>query len=462
MIIEFAPNQKVDILKEYVAGGPNVSVWQNLRKSLPKYVDDITQDFGTEVYQKMLRDPVINACIDSIKLQVLSNQIRFEPNAAAPGRGEDPSPEFVKASQIADFVASNIDQLEDSIYLVLEEMLDSIAQGNSVAEQNYELKDGSILLGSLRVKDRSNYAFVVDEFNRHIGFLYREPGSANQIHSRQLSSDEALKILPREKFFALSYSRRGGDPRGTSILRPAYNAWYLKQAIWPEYLKYISQFANPSLIGKVAENAKAEKNDAGEMLPATEALVSALENLFQGGTVVGLPHGTEVDPIEVQGDGEAFVTGIDMLNREMVLAILGNVRATLESKHGSRADSETAKDILDNSVLAIVRWLELEIRSQIVRPLVVYNFGQLEADQFCPIVNIASTPNEDLPKVWDSLSRLFASGYIHSSQLPELDSKYGLPERDLEAIQAEELARRDLQRMEGLERLRLRNPEDEG
>jgi hypothetical protein len=55
------PTQKADPLKEYVAGGP-LSYLQDYYRALPQYIDDITSDFGPDIY---------DACSRTARLRVL-------------------------------------------------------------------------------------------------------------------------------------------------------------------------------------------------------------------------------------------------------------------------------------------------------------------------------------------------------------------------------------------------------
>jgi hypothetical protein len=98
-------------------------------------------------------------------------------------------------------------------------------------------------LRALKVKPIRSVAFVTDAYLNVLGLVGAKPGQTVPA----VSDLAPAEIIPREKFCILSWRPKDGDPRGTSVLRPAYDPWWRKRQTIPEYLKYLAQFAGPSL-----------------------------------------------------------------------------------------------------------------------------------------------------------------------------------------------------------------------
>src|SRR5438270_770319 len=62
--------------QEYVAAG-DYGFYQNLTRSLPWAIDDISTDFGDDVYDRMLHDPQILSCLNVLKAGILEDGINL-------------------------------------------------------------------------------------------------------------------------------------------------------------------------------------------------------------------------------------------------------------------------------------------------------------------------------------------------------------------------------------------------
>src|SRR5262249_7983539 len=154
----------------------------------------------------------------------------------------------------------------------------------------------------------------------------------------------------------LAINPRNSDPRGTSLLRSAYKPWWQKQQLWPEYLKYLTQFASPIVVGiasPLAGNIPAGPNGppppplpppvgrsaalaTAAQTDAVAKLLAALQGIRNGG-VIALPTGSSVSVDRAAGNGEAFLKGFDLLDRQITTAILNQTLATMEGEHMARA-----------------------------------------------------------------------------------------------------------------------------
>lgn len=439
---------RADPRREYVAGGVGgSSAWyQNIARALPWAIDDITSDFGDDLYERMLLDPQVSSAVTILKASVIEDGV-----ALAPAVEDEDDPGYALAATIADAAERMFADLQTPLDDVLWNLLDAVALGNRVAEEVYDYvtgPDGATRLDlvALRVKPRQAVAFLVDAYNRVLGLLARIPGQGSPLMQGYVD-DPALvpNLLPREKFTLLAWRPRDGDPRGTSVLRAAYTPWNLKRQAWQEHLRYLAQFAAPSLIGYTAPDATAlPPTDAlgnptgGPLVTPEQALLDALTT-FKNGSALALPSGSKVDALHVPGDGAAFMRAFEMYDRQITKAILGQTLASEEGRHQARAAALVHQDILDTLVRQAKLSVARMIRRDLLAPWIRYNWGAA-ATVYAPKVTLGVVEAADMPNLMRSVAQLQASGYLAPSQRPSIDLLLNLPQRTADEV-AQESAR---------------------
>lgn len=236
------------------------------------------------------------------------------------------------------------------------------------------------------------------------------------------------------------------------MLRPAYEPWWRKRQLSPEYLKYLSQFAAPSVwatppedeqsaittdaLGNLTDSSGVATDDPDEvdeddlpLSPADELL--ALLLAWRNGTALVVSPGTEIHTVEMQGDGQPFLLATEQCDAQITKAILTQSLATEEGKHQARAAAETHQDVLDTIVRQGKRAVERMVSEDVIRPWVERNYGQKAADALCPVLTLGTTERQDLPQLMTAVAALMRANYFHPSQLPHVDELLSLPVRDL-------------------------------
>jgi len=434
-----------DPRRGYVAGG-YYSWTQLYLRALPFYVDDLTRDFGDDLYDRMLHDACVWGCVDDLKLQVISDGLHIMP---ARKEGEDG---YDLALEIADFCGQVLDALPvPFLQVTLYELLDALAYGHKIAEQVYHVPDGGPLAGKLvlqrlKVKPRRSYAFVVDSWTNTLGILALIPGVAFPVLVNSIVADpgQIPNLLPRSKFAVLVNRPKDDDPRGTSILRAAYDPWWLKCQTKGEAAAYTAQFGRPGITGETAEGAIDYQQTGADgeplfnadgtpkLITPEDAMRAALEGYRSGGVVV-TPFGSKVNVIQPQGEGAFVRAMLDWYDAQITYAIAHQKLATQDAKHGSRAQAEVHQDTKDEVIAHARLQAAGMIRGDILRPLVLYNYGP-EALALVPGVSLTEVEGHDFAKVSGAIAGLETSGYLHPSQYPETDAMLGLPKRSPEAI----------------------------
>lgn len=434
---------------------------------LPTF-DDITDEFGDDVYQRMLGDDQVSACMTIYKAAILE-----EGFGLLPGVDEKDS-NYAKSVEIRDACVRMLENLDPDLESVLWDMLDAAAFGSRVAEQVYAYQDVDgetrLQLTKLKPKPRDAVAFAVDKYMNVVGLLVDKDGTG--LKWSGLQTVNADDVLPPYKFLIVSHRPRNADPRGTSILRPAYKPWWKKQQLDPEHLRFMSIFAMPILIGKTAENATDQANvdaygnvidgtadnlpqmildvvqaadpddrdaealdtnvDGRTGKPTPEEMLRAVLEAIRNGAVVAVPHGTEIEPIEAKGDGHIWLDQDDHLNARITIAILNQQLATGTGPSQGRAASRVHQDAFDTLIRHGKQMLVRTLRMQVLKPWVTYNWGSESAD-LAPLPNLGQTERRDLATMITAYAAAKRAGLIHVSQLPAIDRDLGWPAREQKA-----------------------------
>jgi Protein of unknown function (DUF935) len=283
---------------------------------------------------------------------------------------------------------------------------------------------------------------VVDAYMNILGLLALVPGQAagtSVVTQIVVEPKEQANMLPRDKFAIFSNWPHDSDPRGTSLLRPAYRPWWDKQQMVPEYLRYLTQFASASIIATAPEGAQTPA-----ALPATpddmplsvaQQIAKALSD-FRNGTFVVLPYGSTAKPIEVSGEGVPFIHAFDRFDNQISTAILHQTLATQEAKHDTRAAAQVHQDILALLVRMTKRAVARMLKQDVFYPLVKYNFGEAAAEQLTPNTNLSEVEAEDVSPRMTAVANLVNAGIIMPSQLPDIYADLSLPPASPEDLKA--------------------------
>jgi phage gp29-like protein len=425
--------QPVDPKREYAAGGRQT--WADYyARSLPQYVDDVAGALGADIYDRMQRDPQVAACLRTIKVSILAHGWQL-PAAMLPEDATDA--DRVLAAEVAAFCQHVLHNLDIPFADVLGNLLDALAEGNKVAEKVWQNErwEGTARLGlrAVKVKPRQSVAFAVDPYMNLIGILARIPGQPFPVRSGEMigldPANPPANLLPRDKFVVFSHEPRDADPRGTSLLRPAYDWWWTKVQAVPEFMKYLSQFATPSLVGYTPELPAGTSYVPVATSDSTpeEALLTMLLD-FQNGSALSLPGGSKVDPIWTQGGEEAFKTIFALCDAQITIAILLQLLATGTAAHQTNASTAEHGNILDDVISRVKGSLEAVVIRDIIRPLVALNWGD-QAMHCCPGFSLGAVEQQDLTPLMTAISNLKRSGYLSDDQLVACDVLLGLPVR---------------------------------
>ncbi len=470
-IVEFGPGwgnpaigfpvTNPDPTRDYIYTGPG-RLTPSIPQLLPQQIDDVTQNFGFKVYEAMLTDPTVYSQYQGLKFNILNGPLRVRPSIRPKGMREGKAlsvdasaklgPKEKMSVEVAEFCERENRRPKKFFKQTLNQLLDMMAFGHKLAEKTRREVEagpdkGKLGLAHIKVKPVWAWKFVVDATMEPVGILTYVPPDVtpqplpSDLNQGNVYMQGGYMIVPMDKFILATWLQKDNDPRGTSALRAAYDWWNLKRQSMPFYYQHLRRFASPSLDGVIApgDNTDRFPLDPKTGLEITTApKVSPIQRFtqallaFQNNSVIVRPAGTELEIMEPNDNkGESYTAGFDLFDRQICLAISLQVRASLEAKHGSKADSQTAQD---REGLVVV-WGREQIGDLITRELyydsVKLNFGEEVAEECTPSLLCGNTEQQDKATMWTAAAS--AGWIIGPSQFDEVDLMLDAPERDAEA-----------------------------
>lgn len=443
---------KVRAQVEYVAGSR--SEGHNGPWALPLYSDDVEREVGTDTYEKMLNDPDVWRAYWLLVFGASADGLQFTARVT-----DEDAPDYEEAKTYAEFVKRAFERMDTDMRDVVQDMLTALFTRYRVAEIIYEYMTtgedaGRLTLKQIKPKPRRTAALVVDPFDNIIGCLYAPAGTFRALVPQNSGGPlyDLQHVLPVEKFMVLSFFPMDGAATGGSLFRPAYNAWALKQRLYPRYDRMLAKHAEPSLFGTTSprDEEQAKLDDAGNPVldaetgdivyqsPEERYLAEIIK--FQGGTAMVAKDGAKLEVMEGgQGSINVFQTAFDFATREITKSLLFQTLATDEAAFGTRAQSQTHMQVLDLLIWAVKQRIVGCVDRYVVRPLVRMNFGD-EAVALRPTTTLGDTERRDFAKDAGAWAALAGAQLLHPSQYPAMDAQLGLPPRDAESSEADQLA----------------------
>lgn len=432
---------EVDQTRQYVAGGRSWLTAANVPRVLDARADDLSGDFGPDIYTQMRRDPAVAAAIRLWVASVLEDGITVTSAIDTSATEHAGTADGLLANQMADEIKAMFAALDLPMAQVLDDVLDSaLTHGYKVCELVWALVDTDngprFNVTAVVPKPRDATLFVVDAYNTVVGLTARIPGMGWGLYGMTLiDPSNAPQLLPRSKFFIYSHQVRNADPRGTYAMRPAYNGWNLKWQLWQVYLKYLVTLAGPTILGTTPENALAITLSDGTVVTAQAALLAALTEV-QASSAGAFPAGTTFTVVDPSTAGsENYQAAFTLLEKEIFLGIIGNPRVLTEAEHGSKADTGTAQDALDTQIRQAKQAICDAIMHDIVKPWVRLNYGANDRYmRLAPKIGLGSVEEQDRTPLMNAVAALDRVGYLDPTQYAEIDRLLNLPQRDQSAL----------------------------
>lgn len=335
----------------------------------PYNPDDLWQKTADyTIYDDMVNDDQINVCLQLKRDMVL-------------GSGWDIVPSDDSQEEIKKFLDKALkDECEVPLEELLEEILSGWRYGFSLTEKIFKHNDeGKLVLKTLKTRHPQTWLIHTDE-----------RGNISRYHQRGANQD--IDVDPKALIHYVN-NRRFQNPYGTSDLRPAYAAWFVKRQVVRFYSIYLEKAASPTPVAKYDKNAPQD---------AINKIHNAIKTI-QTKTALTIPKDIELEWLEAKSNGEAYSKAIQLFNmfigRCLFVPDLLGFQGS-ETGGGSYSLGTEQIKIFANHIARRRSTLEKLVNYHIIRPMVVYNFGLVDSFPQFRLRPIDDKEALEMAKVW--------------------------------------------------------------
>jgi len=417
-----------------IAGFP-APVWTDAPFGLPYSVDQAEQIYGPDIYDRMLRNPIVQGVVNGLVCSICDAEPSMAPVIPVP-KASAPSALvriYDASAKIGDMVTwclGQIGQESMDMEAVYYEMVRTmLTHGHKLAEASFRLCDqgqyrGKLMWDAVSTKPRENYAFICDQGYRVYGVIAKMPGVSLNVRSGMIPNATLLpNTVDRSRLWWCSFWGQNGDPRGTSLLRGAYTPWRKLEHGDPEEVRTCIQFGGGMIVFEADKEASATiKGENGQDVPAFKAL-EPIGRSLRNGAFASLPPGYRANRLSPPAT-DFFDGYVRRATEQITMAMATNIRAFLEAKHSSKADSEGGQDQLATFVRRIRRSFALSMRERLVRRLVALNYGPRAAALLCPQVTVQETSTPDYGQLATAFAALVSSQAITPEMRPQIAEQW--------------------------------------
>jgi phage gp29-like protein len=311
------------------------------------------------------KDEDVANCLDSLKLSVLQRARSVQPANDNDSRAVD----------VKEFIEAQLTPLD--FHAVLDCVLDAPGYGFSVQEMMFDVSGGQASL--IGIDDCPQELFLFG--NRY----YPQIGPLQFLE--QPWASEGVPV-PEEKFLITTYRKRARNRMGRPLL---------KSVFWPSWFKRNMQRLWVQFAEKGPGTAVVRYNDAdneSEKRKAAEIAQAIIESV-----AVGVPKNfdIEIDLLKMARaqDPSVYEHFFQAMQYSIARRILGETLTSFgnEGGTGAKAQGQVHADTLEQRSIEMCRAVETVINNQLVRPLVMWNFGP---DAPMPTWSFDTEEEEDL------------------------------------------------------------------
>ena len=413
--------------------------------------DPVVKHKGLKIYEDMMEDDQVKACIELRKQARLST-----PWSILPGKNESP-----EAQKYADFITHVLLRMkgvfEDDLY----QIYSAIEFGFSISELVYELLEdgpfaGKMGLRAIKTREPFNYDFKVDEHGNLLGIVYTGaiPNDAETRTGNGLATlpqNNSGKIMrpgmaqpganylgslefpfPPEKFIIYSYNMKFGNYYGRSDLFSAFRSYLIKKHVMKFWSVWLERYASPFIWAQV-------KATAG-MKPAALKEIDAFLKLIGTRNAIRVTDDVTLNPIQFStAGGDAYEKAIEAHNRFISHAILcpNLLGYTQQQTTGSYA---LGKKHFDAFVWTLEKMgrdtSEAIVGEQIIKRLINLNFPNVDQD-LLPTFKFEGIEEESIESRSRIVTILAQNGFLDPGETWIRDF-LTLPKREVVLVKGDE------------------------
>lgn len=296
------------------------------------------------------------------QLQTRKNAVTGLDYEVIPFDSDDP-----RDKEIAEFVEAQLGGIEGFEDIMLD-LLDAIGKGFAVSEIMWSYDEGHVVVDDIRSRHQKRFFWdsVDDSFK-----------------VRTQEAPEGIE-LPKNKFIVHKYKARSGHPSRAGVLRVVAWMYLFKNYTLKDWVAFCEVFGMPLRLGKYQPGAS--EDDKRALMQALVAIGADAAGIFPDGTAI------EFVNTEKTSSTDLYERLARYCDEQVSKAILGQT-LTSDSGGGSYAQSKTHNDVRHDLTVADCKAIAATLRRDLIRPLVLYNFGE---DKRIPYLRFDAEESEDL------------------------------------------------------------------
>lgn len=358
------------------------SVYRHSYRLAPYNPDALTTQKGYDTYRAMLTMSACRAPFNVKRYSVLRKPWVVEPAIVDPldSRHEAAAALAGHVEHVLrNILDTDTDQPQD-LRTVLFEMLLACWQGFAVSEIVWRTLTEGPHAGKLGIKH------IAAKPAKQIGFELDEDTLAVRAVVPYTPMGGYGDPVPPAKVILFTVNPYSGLPYGDGDGRACYKHWWQLDSLQKFWSMSLERFGSAFLLARYPTGSES----------ALQEVLTALDRIRQGAPAV-LPKEAEAELLQVAAGGfDAFRLAADWHTQAIAQNVLGNTLTTGEgARTGSLAMGKVHQQTQDVSLEALKADLESCLTHQLVRRIVLYNFGP-GALELCPRFSLGSWDSKDL------------------------------------------------------------------
>ena len=370
-----------------------------IRETVPEL---LTPYQRTIVYGQMQNDAGVDVSIRVSKTPVLGAEYYMEAYS------DDPVDQ-----EISEFIWSNLAEGMAAPFLnSLEDVLMMYTAGYSVLEKVYEerewtphRKGGNTRVYTMLKKLGIRPASTAKEIQ------YDDNGGPVAFVQNAIRADGTNEevTLPIDKIIIFTFSRRGGDFTGKSLLRTAYPHWYYKTHFYK--LDAVQKERHGIGVPRGKLLAGYNENDKTILRRMLRNLRTNEESFF-----IQTPN-VEIDFAELNGQLVDVLQSAGHHNTMILMNVMAQfLTLGLEGQGGGRATAGNQSDLFMKSLRFVAKYIVDQINMYLIPELVVWNYNTTNFPRLA-VRNIGEA--RDLQMLGSALAGLVAQGVVEMDDTTE-------------------------------------------
>lgn len=315
------------------------SIWASMQYNTP-----FTMGYYRELEAK---DEDVSNALDTLKYEVTKRTRSIEPANDTDSSAVD-TKEFVEQ------------QLENADFEnVLDCILDAAGYGFSVQEMMFDVSGGQVQLESIDDCPQELFLFG-NRFRPQVGNL--------QYLDNPFASDGTE--VPDNKFLVTTYRKRARNRMGRPLMKEVFWPSWFKRNMERLWLKFAEKGPGTAVVKYNDADNESERQKAADL---AQAIIDSV--------AVGVPKTMDIEvellKIARSQNPSVYKEFYTLMQYAITRRIQGQTLTTFgnEGGRGSNAQGQTHADTLQNRGVYLARLAMRVINHQLIRPLVLWNFG---------------------------------------------------------------------------------------